>query len=41
MVGQFHQCAYKFGRWYHMVWMEKQIGPHPEKMPAMVPFGEL
>ena len=28
MVGKFHQCGYKFGRWYHMVWMEKQIGGH-------------
>ena len=22
MVGEFHQCGYKFGRWYHMVWLE-------------------
>ncbi len=28
MVGKFHQCGYKFGRWYHMVWMEKQICSH-------------
>lgn len=41
MVGQFHECAYKFGRWYHMVWMEKQIGPHLAKMPPMIPFQEL
>ncbi len=41
MVGQFHECAYKFGRWYHMVWMEKQIGPHPGVMQPMIPFGEL
>ena len=41
MVGQFHQCAYKFGRWYHMVWMEKQIGPHLQKMSPVIPFGEL
>ena len=26
MVGEFHQCGYKFGRWYHMVWLEKHIG---------------
>ena len=24
-VGEFHQCAYKFGRWYNMIWMEKII----------------
>lgn len=41
MVGQFHQCAYKFGRWYHMVWMEKQIGPHADSMTPMIPFGQL
>ena len=27
-VGRFHQCGYKFGRWYHMIWMEKVIGEH-------------
>lgn len=29
-VGEFHFCAYKFGRWYHMIWMEKFIGGHGE-----------
>ncbi len=28
MVGEFHKCGYKFGRWYNMVWMEKHIGEH-------------
>ena len=27
-VGTFHKCGYKFGRWYHMIWMEKIIGEH-------------
>ena len=27
-VGTFHRCAYKFGRWYDMIWMEKLIGTH-------------
>ncbi len=27
-VGEFHQCAYKFGRWYNMIRMEKFIGEH-------------
>ena len=30
LVGQFHKCGYKFGRWYDMIWMEKMIGEHPE-----------
>lgn len=28
LVGQFHDCGYKLGRWYDMVWMEKIIGAH-------------
>ena len=27
-IGRFHQCGYKFGRWYDMIWMEKFIGEH-------------
>lgn len=27
-AGRFHKCGYKFGRWYHMIWMEKMIGKH-------------
>jgi len=41
MVGQFHDCGYKFDRWYHMVWMEKQIGPHLEHQPPVKPFPEV
>ena len=29
IVGEFHKCACKFGRWYNMIWMEKFIGDHP------------
>lgn len=28
IAGTFHQCGYKFGRWYHMIWMEKIVGEH-------------
>ena len=28
LVGTFHKCAYKFGRWYDMIWMEKMLGEH-------------
>ena len=24
-VGHFHQCGYKFDRWYDVVWMEKKL----------------
>ena len=33
-VGQFRQCASKFGRWYDMAWMEKLLLPHTPN-PAM------
>lgn len=32
-VGEFHQCAYKFDRWYDMIWMEKMIGAHRSHIP--------
>lgn len=35
-VGTFHKCGYKFGRWYHMIWMEKIIGEHGENQPLPV-----
>ncbi|MCM1054969.1 MAG: GNAT family N-acetyltransferase [Bacteroides sp.] len=25
-VAEFHSCAYKFGRWYDLIWLEKIIG---------------
>ena len=27
-AGFFRNSGYKFGRWYHMIWMEKLIGEH-------------
>ncbi len=41
MIGKFHQCAYKFGHWYHMVWMEKAIAEHPETPESVIWFPEL
>jgi phosphinothricin acetyltransferase len=31
LVGTFHKCGYKFGKWYDMIWMEKLIGEHVDK----------
>ena len=39
-VGEFHACAYKFGRWYDMIWMEKIIAEHNADQPAVKRFGE-
>lgn len=41
MVGEFHQCGYKFGRWYNMVWMEKIIGEHMPDQPDVRPFPDV
>ena len=38
LVGEFHQCGYKFNRWYNMVWMEKMIGEHVVNQPKIVVF---
>ena len=40
-VGQFHNCGYKFGRWYHMVWMEKMLRGHPVQPDPVVPFSSV
>ena len=40
LVGEFHACAYKFGRWYDMIWMEKLIAEHNADQPAVKRFGE-
>lgn len=40
-VGEFDRCAYKFGRWYSMVWMEKHIGAHLTPQPEVIPFPDL
>ena len=41
MVGEFHQCAHKFGRWYNVVWMEKSIGDHTPNQPMVKPFPNI
>lgn len=41
LVGRFHQCGYKFDRWYDMVWMEKIITDHPVQAQAVDWFAQL
>lgn len=36
-VGVFRNCGCKFGRWYHLIWMEKALGPHIPNPPAVNP----
>ena len=41
MIGKFHQCGYKFNRWYDMVWMEKMIGEHSKNQKEVILFREI
>ena len=40
-VGIFHQCGYKFGTWYDMIWMEKMLGDHPKDPRPLLPIGQV
>lgn len=41
LVGSFHQCGYKFGTWYDMIWMEKMLGDHTDAPAPVLPVGEI
>lgn len=40
-VAHFHQCGYKFDRWYDMIWMEKRIQTPPPSPKPFIPFPDL
>lgn len=40
-VGEFHNCGYKFNRWYNMVWVEKIISVHSENQSNIICFDGL
>lgn len=40
-VGRFHKCGYKFGRWYHMIWMGKMIGEHRDNQRPVTDYPDL
>lgn len=40
-VGEFHNCGYKFNRWYNMVWVEKIISVHSENQDSIICFDRL
>ncbi|MDO4533924.1 MAG: GNAT family N-acetyltransferase [Coriobacteriia bacterium] len=41
LVGTFHSCGFKLGRWYDMLWMEKTIGAHDGAPTPIIPFSQL
>lgn len=40
-IGRFHNCSYKFNRWYNMIWMEKIIAEHKDNQPPIKSYNEL
>ena len=40
-VGRLHRCGHKFGRWYNLIYMEKQIGRHAPDMPPISSYPGL
>ena len=40
-VGKMSDCGYKFGRWYHLLWLEKHIAPRKENAENMLKFPEI
>lgn len=40
-VGIFKNCGYKFNRWYHMIWMGKNLGEHGKNQPPVRPYPEV
>ncbi len=40
-VGKMSDCGYKFGRWYHLLWLEKHIAPRNMNMENMLKFPEI
>ena len=41
LVGKHKECGYKFGRWYNMIWMEKELAAKPEHPKDFIPFEEI
>lgn len=37
----FHRCGYKLGRWWDVIWMEKDLGERAVPPAPFVPFSEL
>lgn len=41
LVGEFHDCGYKFDQWYNMVWMEKMLGEHLKNPQKVLNYNEI
>ena len=41
LTARFPKCGYKFGKWYDMIWMHKEIGPHTDTPLLVIPVTEV
>lgn len=41
VVGKMTDCGYKFGKWYHLLWMEKHIMRREANIDGMRPFPQI
>ena len=41
LTARFPKCGYKFNKWYDMIWMHKEIGPHTDAPLPVIPVTEL
>ena len=41
LVGKHHECGYKFGNWYGVCWLEKNLSKRPETVKDFIPFSDL
>ena len=37
-AAEFENCGYKFGRWYHVLWMKKQLSERSHSPSDILPF---
>ncbi|MDO4622950.1 MAG: GNAT family N-acetyltransferase [Eubacteriales bacterium] len=40
-IAEFRHCAFKFGKWYNMIWMEKLLGEHDAPPEPLIPYPDL
>ena len=40
-TAKFPKCGYKFNKWYDMIWMHKEIGPHTDAPLPVIPVTEV
>lgn len=39
--GRHKLCGYKFGRWYSVIWMDKELVKKTDKVNDFIPFGQV